>query len=295
MNVALLYITGTYNTLKTCEMLKEAFILSKDQVDLYDLQETSDFGNFAMYDLIGLAYPIYAFNAPKRFEQILKTLAISDKPYFIIKNSGEPLTLNNASSVKTIKIMQKKNCKLRGEYHLLMPYNIMFRFPDALVKQMMVYNERYLKYIVNELKNKRVHLIKHNFYHILNRNFFRLQRLGATINSRLYRVNKKKCSKCMLCVNKCPRHNITVKKEYPHFGGKCDMCMRCSMYCPQDAIKIGFLNTWRVNEHYNFSSIMNDEKVQTLFINSESKHFYKKYIKYYQYLDEILPSNNKEE
>lgn len=296
MKIALLYITGTYNTLKTCEMLKDVFTMDGDCVDLYDLQGMATLNDFSEYDLIGLAYPIYAFNAPKRFEQIIKMLPIENKPYFIMKNSGEPLKVNNASSVKTIKIMTKKHCTLQGEYHLLMPYNIMFRFPNALVKQMIGYNKRYLKYIVNELKNNRIHLIKYNFYYILNRNFFRLQRFGAKFNSRLYRVDKKKCNKCMLCIKNCPRHNITIKKEYPHFGSKCDMCMRCSMYCHQDAIKIGFLNTWRVNKEYDFASIMADEKIPTKYITEESKRFYKKYIKYYQYLDEILPSeNNKEE
>ena len=55
--------------------------------------------------------------------------------------------------------------------------------------------------------------------------------------SRLFRVNKKKCTACGLCVQECPTGNITEDENgRPIWGRNCLLCLYCEMHCPDEAI-----------------------------------------------------------
>ena len=108
MRIALLYFSGTYNTLYLTSILKNLLLKKNNSVDVFSLENKNNFAN-KKYDLIGIGYPIYAFNAPKIVEQNIKNLKLSNCNYFIYKNSGEPFKFNKASSYKIYKIMKKNN------------------------------------------------------------------------------------------------------------------------------------------------------------------------------------------
>ena len=86
------------------------------------------------YDLIGIGYPIHAFNAPKVVEDKLKKLKITSKKYFIYKNGGQPHLNNQASSYKIYKIMKKGKNELMGEYEFVMPTNYGTRTSDEFIR-----------------------------------------------------------------------------------------------------------------------------------------------------------------
>jgi hypothetical protein len=54
--------------------------------------------------------------------------------------------------------------------------------------------------------------------------------------------------------------------------------MRCSFACPRDAIRIGFLNGWRVNGAYHFE----DAKPGETFIGENSKGMWRIFIPWFQ-------------
>ena len=55
--------------------------------------------------------------------------------------------------------------------------------------------------------------------------------------SRMFTVNKKKCTACGLCRKQCPTGNITEDKDgRPVWGRNCLLCLQCEMKCPQSAI-----------------------------------------------------------
>lgn len=294
MKVLILYYSGTGNTKIIANMLKDCFTNKDCQVEVFDFLSKSNY-QIENYDYIGLGYPIYAFNAPKIFEKSIKKVNISRKKVFIFKTSGEPLKLNNASSNFTIKYLKKNNNVVLGDYHLMMPYNIHFRFEDNVVKQMYLYNLRYCRYIVNNVLNEHKEFIEYGLLLRFITFIFKIQRFGAFVNSKLYKVNNNKCISCYKCINECPTHNIYLKKDKICFKSKCEMCMRCCFNCPQDAISIGFLNNWKVNKPYDFIGIINDESLDGKAILTNQKGFFKAHVKYYQKIEKKLIEFEKNE
>ena len=283
-NILLIVFSGTGNTLRIAEMIQADFRESGCTADIYDISKPSGL-HPGDYDIIGLGYPIYAFNAPKIFLDAVKKISLNNKPVFIFKTSGEYYQINNSSSYELKKIAGKNN--LIGEYHFLMPYNIIFRFPDSLVKQMYIYAGDYSKILVSNILTNTKSFMDYNIFNVMFSFILRIQRLGAFLNSRLYRVDRSKCIDCMRCVKKCPAGNISFSNNTFRFSNKCQMCMRCCFYCPGDAIRPGFLNAWKVNGPFDFEKITNNNSIESTFINKDSKGFYKSFIRYFDNIDAL--------
>jgi NAD-dependent dihydropyrimidine dehydrogenase PreA subunit len=284
----LIFWSGTGNTLLVARLLRESFLrrgISCDMLDMAPPQapacgKESRF-NTGDYDIIGLGYPVYAYNAPAVFLKYVKDLGLNKRELFIFKSSGEPLRFNNASSRTLYKILA--NNVIRGEYHFLMPYNIMFRFPDNLVKQMYRHAARLSETAAEEISSGqgRPRLI-YGPPDILVSLLLRIQRFGAFINGPLFWIDKKRCLHCMKCLNECPVKNISLKNGMFRFGLKCQMCMRCTFYCPSDAVRPGLLSGWRVNGPYPFDAIMADESLDGKFISPRTRGPYKIFRSYFE-------------
>lgn len=287
MKILLIYFTGTYNTKFVTNILKNRFINKNNIVDVVEVNIDTPIVDLNDYDIIGFGYPIYAFNSPNIFNKYLRKLKLlNDKRYFIYKNSGESLKYNDASSRVIWKILKKQKCAITNEYHIIMPYNIHFRFDDRFVKEILGYLDKQIEIIVYDLMNEKESKIHANIGLKLISCFYTIQRLGGPINSLFYKIDYTKCIKCNKCLNNCPVHNIKIKNDKYKFGRKCIMCMRCSFYCPKDAIKIGLYNKWRVNGEYNFESIKNNNDLELPYITNESKGFYKCFLKTFKEIDE---------
>lgn len=284
MNILLIYFSGTSNSEYVAEMIKKDFLLYKHDVDLLSIDCESETPSIDRYDMIGIGYPIHAFNSPKILDRFLKRLPKSDKPYFIFKTSGETLKYNDASSRRIIRMMKRKHYILKGEYHFAMPYNLVFRFEEEFVKQLLYYASLQSKILVHNISSNRIETIKSNLYYNLFADVLLIQRMGAFLNSFLYRVDEKRCTSCQKCLIHCPEHNIYLKDDKIKFHHHCMMCMRCSFNCPKDAIKIGFLNHWKVNEGYHLSTV-SLEALNNEYASKNKKHFYRCYRKYFAEID----------
>ena len=206
------------------------------------------------YDGLFVFYPIYAFNAPKPIIDYVRKIQKLENPIpcVIMKQSGEHLFWNNASSIYLTSLLKKRNIYVRNEYHYLMPYSFIFRHSD------------YMAYRMNNVMEKLVPLDLDLFFndiHVCLGRFpldsifawiLRIQWWGGRFNGRFYRVEKDKCIKCLKCIKECPSQNIFLEGDKIKFGGKCLMCQKCIMYCPKKAIKVGMFNSWRVDEPYTF-------------------------------------------
>ena len=291
MKAALIYFTGTYNSRFLSKKVEERLVKLGYEVELFEVDSSLEVKDFSSYNLIGFSYPIYGFNCPHILMKYIKKLKFNpSQSYFIYKNSGETMKMNNASSRKIKRKMKKEDVKYLGEYHFVFPYNIHFEFPSDFIKEAIYEDKKLLDVMMYNLEHNIVHDIKSNMIYNIGAFFVSIQSIGGNVNSFFYKVDSKKCVNCSACVNMCPVNNIVNKEGKIRFKHSCVMCMRCSFYCPKKAIDIGFLQGWKVTSYYSLDKYWNEVEKRVNFIKGNEKGFYKCFIEYFKDVDKMYNS-----
>ena len=169
----------------------------------------------------------------------------------------------------------------------------MFRYVYILDK-----DEKLMRIMIYRLETGSAPKIQSNFWYNVASAAVSVQKIGGTINSFFYRPDMQKCVQCMRCVRECSENNIRFEKGKIRFGHRCDMCMRCSFFCPTDAIKIGFLQGWKVNGDYHLDEIAKDPLPQKPYIDQNSRGFFKCFVRSFSIIDKeyaaLFPEAKKE-
>lgn len=205
-------------------------------------------------DKIIIGYPVHGFGAPENVLRFAKSLPDGRSTAYIFKTSGEPLRINDNSSSALIKILEKKGYDVRGEYHYIMPYNMIFRHTDDMATKMLLTAKERIKKDVKDVIEGKKHTKKILLRAKIAYGVSVIEHPGVRFNGRLFRVDMKKCSQCGLCVKRCPTNNISFKDKKFRFGGDCILCSRCAFFCPKDAVRIGLMDFMRVNGKYDFNA-----------------------------------------
>ena len=286
MNVFIYTFSGTGNTYTAADFIGLELSALGANVTQFKIENELKNGNvpdFEGVDYVIIGYPIYAFNAPEIVIDFLKRFPdAAGIKTAVFKSAGEPFCLNRSSSFYIKRILDKKGYDFIAEKHILMPYNILFRYKDALAKQMYIYMQKLARDFARTVADGKREPIKSTVFERAVSFFMKpIMRLGAKFNGRFYSVSKKKCVMCMKCVRECPTGNITVKDGKLRFGGNCAMCMRCVQLCPKDAIKIGLVQPLKVRMDYDFISLTADESVPSDFINHNTRGYFRKFRKFF--------------
>ena len=295
MKVLIIYFSGTGNTRKVAEKYAESFaelghyayLVSVDGFPRDKALTDEFFAKLAEADLVGFGYPVHAFNAPSVMLKLAKFLPKQpdEKRAFIFNTSGEPLRLNNISSIKFTHMLKRRKYTVFSEYHYCMPYNIIFRHTDEMAYRMWNTAEQLIPLDVRDIAQGTPHILKRVACGSFVAWVMRCEHWGARLNGTQYKI-KKECVHCQKCVNVCPTHNIKIDKNGNiRFGGNCLMCMRCAQLCPKDAIKTGWFNKWKVNGAYTF------EKPQTSQQQKYNKMLTEAYDKYFAECDARISEN----
>ena len=281
MNAIIYVFSGTGNTMRICSLYKEEFEKCGVETTLYPVRsDMTALPNSEEYDYVGFAYPIHAFNAPEIMLSLAEAINPASKRFFIVKSSGEPLKLNNVSSLRFISILEKKGYVLQSEYHYVMPYNMIFRHTDREALKMWETAQALSAVEAREVLSGVEHKLPGVFLGRFIAWLLRIEQVAMRVNGRFFRVDKQKCILCRKCEKACPTSNIRIDdKGKFSFGKNCIMCTRCSFHCPTDAFKIGILNSWRVNGAYPLDSPIDEDA-------PEPKHHHgwyckKAYARYY--------------
>lgn len=280
----LLYYTGTYNTRYVTQQLApkleaEGYEVTQYEIDPLNMEEL----DLREYELIGLGYPIYGYNAPWPFVKFIRRQIFpKGVRVFIYKNSGETEKVNDASSLLVRRKLRHDRARLENEYHFLMPYNIHFRFDERLVKEILMMDDKLYDILVYEVMHHIPNIKHYRLWHRIVTRVVSIQFIGGDVNSWLYKVDESKCTGCGLCVRQCPKQNIYRDEAgRVRFHHDCLMCMRCSFFCPTAAIDIGFLQGWKVNGRYDFEKIKQIELTEPV-ITEQTKGFFHCYIETYR-------------
>ena len=295
MKALIVYFSGTGNTLKVAEKYAstlrelghEAELVSVDGLPR-NKELTDEFlTKLTQADLLGFGYPVHAFNAPSVMLKLAKFLPKqrSVKCAFIFNTSGEPLKLNNISSIKLTRMLRRRKIVVFSEYHYCMPYNIIFRHTDEMAYKMWHTAEQLIPLDVQQIVEGTPHKLQRVACGGFVAWVMRCEHWGVRINGKHYKVAKQ-CVHCQQCVKVCPTGNITVRKNGKlRFGRNCLMCMRCAQLCPKDAIKTGWFNKWKVNGAYTF------EKPATPQTQKYNKMLTQAYDKYFAECEARIANN----
>ena len=253
MRFLAIYFTGTGNSKRVIDVIGHSLSSFGHTLEAIDVTK-DEVRHIDSYDGLIISYPIYGFNAPKPIIAYVKKMAKATvrKPCLIMKQSGEHLFWNNASSLYLTSLLKKRNIAVTNEYHYLMPYSFIFRHSDYMAYRMNNVMEQLVPLDLNDFFNGQEAHMKRFFMDRLFAWVLRIQWWGGRFNGRFYKVEKKKCINCLKCIKECPSHNIYVKDGKIKLKGACLMCQRCIMYCPKHAIKVGMFNGWRVDQPYTF-------------------------------------------
>lgn len=258
MRIALVYFSGTGNTRMITELYRDEFERRGESVRETELptQEGATV-DFSDCDLVGIGYPIHAFNAPLPVLRFCKSLQkITDpqkrKRVFVYKTSGEPVRMSDVSSLKLRKILKKRGYDVFSEYQYVMPYNIIFRHSDTAAYKMLQTAKALVPVDVDEISSGKTRLPRSVPFGGAIAGVLRIEQPGARLIGRGFKTTAD-CTKCGLCVKRCPTGNIKLENGRIRFGKHCMICMRCVFFCPHDAIEPGILKGWKVNGKYSFA------------------------------------------
>lgn len=287
MKVILYVFSGTGNTLKVAALYKKYL---HAEVTVHRIKKGAQAPSPEEYDLIGIGYPIHAFNAPEPVLKFVKDMPkVAYRRAFVFKTSGEGLHINDCSSQKLIKILKRKGYDVTLERHYVMPYNIIYRHSDEMAKQMWIYAQAFAKFSCGELEKFKRMKVKQPVYKTFYAPALRwIEQHFSHLHGPLFKVDANKCIDCGRCVSVCPENNIRVVDGKYKFGRGCVLCMGCSFGCPNNAIKIGVFKFWKVNGSYRLEELAKDKDVAFPLVPDRAKGIYRLYKKYYREVDAIL-------
>ncbi len=253
MRAIFYYFSGTGNTKWVCEKLAEELRGLGAAAEVFPIAADFTPPPANGYDCVIVGYPVHAFNAPAPVLKFLKRLPQAHKylPVWLVRTSGEPLKLNNASGITPKRILGGKGYTVKGELHYVMPYNIIFRHSDGMAARMKLCAERAIPRDAALIAAGKGTLCKNNPLRRMVAFTLRVEHTAMPIVGRRFKATES-CIGCGKCAKICPQGNIKMVDGKPVFGKNCAACMGCSFGCPQDAVRISLLNGWRVNGAYTF-------------------------------------------
>ena len=213
MKIELRYFTGTGNAWKVLDICRATFNENGHQVNIAPVDPNDKEINA---DLIGFAFPVYAFGMPRIILHYLKSLKKFEEPQdvFFIVTPGD-VTGASTTCGKCESVLKRKNCRIVYSDVLAMPNNwIPYTRTDSPEKNSLMVNngiER-AKDISKDILNRKysvfdvskIPLIFRILGNVINVMFRHFGLLGLKSLFKVY----PSCNACGLCAKACPTGRI---------------------------------------------------------------------------------------
>lgn len=234
------YFTGTGNSLYAADFIAQA---QGDQVISIaremDRKEPVFHYELGEHELLGFAFPVYAWAPPKIVLDFISKLEVRGNPYvFALCTCGD----EEGYATKVLrKALAKKGLSLDSAFTLIMPNNYLIGVdvdPEKKEKEKRKAAELLLGEInqVITQRQRRTLAVPGRFpglkTTVVNSLFNQFGR-----NAKYFYADDH-CTGCGICEEICPVHTIKVA-EKPVWGKDCTQCMGCVNRCPVRAIQYG--------------------------------------------------------
>lgn len=241
------YFSGTGNTEFVAKKYQEYLQVLGYEITIQAIDSLKITPNIENYNLIGVGFPLYAWNLPINVRKFIEQLPnCQNKDGFIFVTAGGPTPLGALGITKDL--LKKKGIKVLSAECLEMPSNdnILFSAADpksARVQRLRQKAQERIKRIIKTIP------IGQSKIHGDNQFMKLLSRLTGFWLNKIYRpyfhyhkfyVDEKCLPNCRFCEQICPVNNI--KKLAPQtvvFDRTCILCARCINCCPVSAIQYG--------------------------------------------------------
>ncbi len=255
MRIVCCCFSGTGNTERACRELLKKLEERGHETAYFAIRRDAERPSLAGCDLLLIGYPVHGFNAPTPVLKFLKSLDKTQKktPCYLVRTSGEPLRLNNASGITPKRILKRKGYAVYGEFHYVLPYNIIFRHSDGMAARMQQGMELRLPSDAEKIALMQRFKVKRGPMTRFVSFVCRVEHTAMPLIGRHFKTTEK-CVGCGKCEKVCPQKNIHICDGKPVFGKSCVGCMGCVFSCPADAIRPALFNGWRVNGAYSFDA-----------------------------------------
>ncbi len=237
MKICIYFFSGTGNTRFIAEDMQQRFNASGSQCSLVPMESVTK-GDAELkpedYDLVGLGFPVHAYDAPRVVYQFLELLPAAPIRYFLFKTAGDKL-LYGGSTRQMRMLLANKRWKLAYESFFVMPANMASPAkPDKIARLVATAKLHSAETVADILAGTRKILpdsTSQRVSSLLNR----LETRGCRKGSHHWRAGDN-CILCGKCVRECPTNNIEIVEGKVVFGDKCIFCQRCWWNCPTRAI-----------------------------------------------------------
>ncbi len=292
MKICIFYFSGTGNTEIITNLLqKELNNLNADVIvmKIETIIKKKIKVKTEKYDLIGIGYPIHAFNAPKIVYDFVHQLEFDEgKKAFTFRSSGDPF-LNGGSTKMLRNKLEEKGFDVFNENLSIMPTNVFLQFKDNLNKQLYQLAQIRIKKLAQDILEKKIHLQKNSIIlTIISKLFSFMETTGAKWLGKYIKISDS-CKKCFKCVRNCPTGNIIVIDDGGDDGGdatikfdrSCNLCMRCIYECPTNAIHFRYFRFFEIKQGYNIKPIISNPNIKGDYLSSNTKGFFKHYADFF--------------
>ncbi len=255
MKIVCCYFSGTGNTRWACEALLQQLAENGHMTSLFSIRKDTERPDLTDCDCLLIGYPVHGFNAPTPVLKFLKSLRKTQKktPCYLVRTSGEPLKLNNASGITPKRILKRRGYTVYGEFHYVLPYNIIFRHSDGMAARMKLGLELRLPADAQKIALMQRFQVKRGPFCRLVSFVCRVEHTAMPLIGRHFKATET-CVGCGKCESVCPQKNIHICDGKPVFGKACVGCMGCVFSCPKDAIHPALFEGWKVNGAYSFDA-----------------------------------------
>ncbi|MBN2004837.1 MAG: EFR1 family ferrodoxin [Anaerolineae bacterium] len=264
------YYSMNGTTARVAESIANGLRVRGHQVDLHNLKDGSP-PPFAGYDLLGVGLPVYFYQPPVNVLDYVKSLPnLAGLPAFSFLLYGS--YIGEAGNIIR-RALARKGAREVGYFHcrgddIFLGYlRLGYLFsPDRPTTEELSQAEAFGNGVADVTSGQpytRPPDDPHNFTRQLQAGM-----LGPWMvkhfHSRLFSVDRKKCTACGLCTKQCPTRNITADNDgRPVWGNTCIMCVHCEMNCPQEAITSSFDQAFsKFSLAHNVKVAANDPEIE---------------------------------